>query len=69
MRGTPQKQQSRPFRDVRSLPGSHFQGPLDFLDFWPPKAAEMKRNPTKAAKAIASGYIRDRTKSFLLLIT
>ena len=33
MKGTPQKQQNRPFRNVRSFSGSHFHGPLDFLDF------------------------------------
>ena len=39
-------------------------GPLDFLDFWPPKAAEMKRQPhEKQRQAIASGYIREQNGS------
>ena len=51
MRGTLQKQQNRPFRNVPSFSGSHFQGPLDFR---PPKAAEMRGTLQKAAKSSIS---------------
>ena len=53
MRGTPQKQQNRPFRNVRSFSGSHFQGPMDFLDFRPPRSRN-EGNTTKAAKSSIS---------------
>ena len=34
--GTPQKQQNRPFRNVRSFSGSHSKASVDFVDFRPP---------------------------------
>ena len=53
MRGTPHKQQNRPFRNVRSFSGSHFHGLwISWIS-----AAEGCRNevdPTKAAKSFIS---------------
>ena len=51
MRGTPQKQQHRSFRNFRSFSGSHFQGPLHFLDF---SGCRNEGNLTKAANSSIS---------------